>query len=249
MKKLAPYIWILVLLVSIETKAQTFKPGVLVGLVTSQVGGDGYSGFNKLGLTFGGYVRYQLSDNWSTQFEIAYVQKGSRNNFSISESDPNQASQYFLMRLNYIEIPLMFKFSHRNFIYEIGAYYGQLVGFYYEYRDDFGGASGPFESADELNSEIERIAAQSGNSDPAYLKDYDVGLIIGFGYKINDNLLGSLRYSNSILPIRPNDSGSVDLYPTSINLGWTNTVINATLRYTFGQGDEKVFVDPKKKNQ
>ena len=79
MKKLFPYIWIILLLVSLDTKAQTFKPGVLVGLVTSQVGGDGYSGFNKLGLTFGGYVRYQLSDNWSTQFEIAYVQKGSRN--------------------------------------------------------------------------------------------------------------------------------------------------------------------------
>ena len=230
-----------------ESQAQTFKSGIFAGMVTSQVGGDGYSGFNKLGLTFGGFVRYQLSDNWSTQFEIAYVQKGSRNNFSISESDPNQSSVYFLMRLNYIEIPLIFKFNHRNFIYEAGLYYGQLVSFYYEYRDDGGGTSGPFESVDDFNAEIDRISGLSGNTDPAYLENYDFGGILGLGYKISDNVFFGVRWSNSIIPFRAHDSGAADLYPTSINLGWTNTVVSGSFRYTFGNGDEKVFVDPNKR--
>ncbi len=68
-------------IVSLSTEAQTFKPGIFGGIVTSQVGGDSYSGFNKLGVTFGGFVRYAINDKWSAQFELAYVQKGSRNSF------------------------------------------------------------------------------------------------------------------------------------------------------------------------
>ena len=214
-----------------EGQSQTFKPGIFGGIVTSQVGGDSYSGFNKLGITFGGFVRYDLSEHWSTQFEIAYVQKGSRNSFSISENDPSQSSERFLMRLNYIEIPLLFKFDHRNFVYEGGLYYARMVGFYLEYFNGYS-TTGPYESLDDFNDRI-RTTGQTKE-----MKDYDFGAMIGVGYKISDNLLGSIRVSNSLMAIKEFESGAKDFYPTSLRIGYTNTVLLGTFRYTFGEGDE-----------
>lgn len=213
------------------SQEQTFKPGVIGGIVTSQVGGDGYTGFNKLGFSFGGYVRYNLNDKWSMQFEIAYVQKGSRNDFSISENDPAQAAEYFILRLDYIELPLLFKFSHRNFVYEAGLYYGRLVGFYTEYYSGYSTA-GPYESLDDFNEVLQDLGVT------AVFKNYDFGILIGAGYKITDNLLGSVRLSNSLIAIWPFESGQVDYYPTSFRIGYTNTALVGTLRYTFGTGDE-----------
>ncbi len=208
-------------------QAQTFKSGLFAGIVTSQVGGDGYSGFNKLGVTFGGFVRYPMNDRWSSQFEIAYVQKGSRNDFSISENDPTQSSEFFLLRLDYVEIPFLFKFSHNNFVYEGGLYYGRLVSAYMEFRND-GGSGGVYDGLDEINQLF---------NNP--VQNWDLGLLFGVGYKIHDNLLGHVRLSNSIVPIKEFESGQVDLYPTSFRLGLTNTVVLGTFRYTFGEGDEK----------
>lgn len=218
--------------ISPESSGQTFKSGLIGGIVTSQVGGDSYSGFNKLGLTVGGFVRYGLSEKWSAQFEIAYVQKGSRNDFSISENDPSQASEFFLMRLNYIEIPLLIKFSHRNFVYEAGLYYGSLVGLYMEYRQDNGRVSGPYENLDEFNQQL------IDNGETKLVKDYDFGGMVGLAYKITDNILGLLRISTSFIPIKEFEVGQKDYYPTHLRLGYTNSALTATLRYTFGQGDE-----------
>ena len=213
-----------------ELSAQTFRPGVLFGLTTSQVGGDSYQGFNKLGLTFGGYVRYNLNDNWSTQFEIYYIQKGSRNDFSISTNDPSQSSEYFLLRLNYVEIPLLFRLNHRKFIYEIGPYYSQLVGMQFEWRNDNGSAAGPFTSADEFNSHY----------DFQYpLQSSDWGFILGVAYKITEKMVGSVRYGQGIMAIKKFESGAINPYPTNLNYGWTNTVISGTIRITFGEGDDR----------
>ena len=216
---------------SAESQSQTFKPGIFGGIVTSQVGGDSYAGFNKLGISFGGFVRYDLNDHWSTQFEIAYVQKGSRNNFSISENDPSQSAERFIMRLNYIEIPVLFKFDHRNFIYEGGLYYARMIGFYLEYFDGYN-TTGPYTSLDDFNARLR------GTGQTKEMKDYDFGAMLGVGYKITDNLLGSIRLSNSLMSIKDFESGERDFYPLTLRIGYTNTVLLGTFRYTFGEGDE-----------
>jgi len=201
-----------------------------MGLTTSQVGGDGFQGFNKLGLTFGGFVRYNLNDKWSTQFEIYYMQKGSRNDFSITTNDPTQSSEYFLMRLNYVEIPLLFRLNHRRFIYEIGPYYSRLIGFNFEWRNDYGSSAGPFTDVDDFNSHY-------NFQHP--LKESDWGFILGIAYKINPKVVGALRLGQGVMAIKKHESGAVDPYPTSLNYGWTNTVISGTFRITFGEGDDR----------
>lgn len=71
-----------------------------VGVVGSQVDGDTYEGFNKAGITAGLFVNRKLSDLFSLQLEMNYIQKGSR-----KPLDDNNT--YYLMRVTYIEVPVL----------------------------------------------------------------------------------------------------------------------------------------------
>ena len=50
--------------------AQSFNGGVLAGAVTSQVNGDGYSGYHQLGWTAGAYVGLPIGENLTLQTEL-----------------------------------------------------------------------------------------------------------------------------------------------------------------------------------
>lgn len=79
--------------------SQSFFGGIAFGGVTSQVDGDHNNGFHKVGFTAGAFVGLELTDIIETQFEIKYIQKGSRSD----ADDPYQ----FLIRLDYVELPLV----------------------------------------------------------------------------------------------------------------------------------------------
>jgi len=50
--------------------------GVFGGVTASQVDGDSYSGFNKLGLNAGGYINQHIDLNIYWQAELKYVSRG-----------------------------------------------------------------------------------------------------------------------------------------------------------------------------
>ena len=93
------FILLILFILSLSLKSQAFFGGIALGGVTSQVDGDGNNGFHKAGFTAGAFVGLELSDIFETQFEIKYIQKGSRS----SADDPDQ----FTIRLDYIELPLI----------------------------------------------------------------------------------------------------------------------------------------------
>ena len=86
-------------LIIIPVHSQSFFGGIAIGGVTSQVDGDNNDGFHKAGFTGGAFVGLELSDIWEAQFEVKYIQKGSRS----SADDPAQ----FTIRLDYVELPLV----------------------------------------------------------------------------------------------------------------------------------------------
>ena len=53
------------MLFSFIGKSQVFKSGLILGLSGSQVEGDGYGGYNKLGFIAGGFTNTNLSEKWS----------------------------------------------------------------------------------------------------------------------------------------------------------------------------------------
>ena len=85
--------------VYVTANSQSFFGGIALGGVTSQIDGDHNNGFHKVGFTAGAFVGLELSDIFDTQFEIKYIQKGSKS----SADDPTP----FTIQLDYIELPLI----------------------------------------------------------------------------------------------------------------------------------------------
>ena len=98
---------VLLLLFPLATFAQKFNAGIRAGIVASQVDGDTYEGFDKAGVIAGLYVNRSFSDKFSLQLEMDFIQKGSR-------MPVDDLNNYYLMRLSYLEVPLLLQWHVSN---------------------------------------------------------------------------------------------------------------------------------------
>ena len=105
---------------------QCFDGGVLAGGLISQVDGDNWEGYNKLGYMAGGFVQLELSKHSSLQLEMEYIQKGSRKPANADSGDYYS----YLLRLHYLEIPLLYQFAFlKRFSVEAGPAIDVLLGY------------------------------------------------------------------------------------------------------------------------
>jgi hypothetical protein len=181
-----------------------FKVGFLGGVNTSQVHGDMLSGFNKAGLIAGGFVKKEISDTWGVKFEILYTEKGSRKNARPDKGDV----KFFLLRLNYAEIPLVLRFRHKKIVGELGLSEAFLVN--HRQWDEVG--------------EITHLNP---------VRKTETNLITGLAWQVRDNIEFNVRYTNSIFPVLKFD---VPVYYTSrfynlFNRGFYNNVLNFSIHY------------------
>ena len=72
------FLVIVLFIIPVMTLAQRFKGGVLLGICASQVDGDTYGGFDKVGLQGGVFVNTKFTKYWGAQMEIQYNAKGAR---------------------------------------------------------------------------------------------------------------------------------------------------------------------------
>src|SRR4051812_48570184 len=95
---------ILFSIAGLSTKGQStgFGSGLRLGIAGTQVNGDRLSGFNKVGIVGGLFITRHFNKSFSWQFEMVYVQKGSR-------KPTTKDNTYYLLRVNYIELPLMIR--------------------------------------------------------------------------------------------------------------------------------------------
>jgi hypothetical protein len=199
-----------ILILTSSLYGQRFNGGTMGGLVSSQVAGDGYSGFKKAGVFVGAFVNLDISDKSAFQMELEYFQKGSRQNREPEKGIENS----LLLRLNYIELPVLYqyKFSER-FKVEAGPSLGFNVGY--------------FERADE-----DVISDQPDYNKPASVSfQINVGLYIYF----LDNLAVNIRTNNSLMNIRSrNATGDVRRF---WDFGQYNDALVLSVYYTFwGKG-------------
>lgn len=108
-----------------EPKSQEFRVfegGVSAGFNFTQVDGDNYAGFNKLGLNAGPIVHVNFNPNWNVSLELLYSQKGAR-----TKPDPNIVNTY-LLAMDYAEVPVVLNYNDKNrLIFQAGLCYGRLV--------------------------------------------------------------------------------------------------------------------------
>lgn len=186
-----------------------FVPGIKLGIAATQVDGDTYAGYNKPGPIIGSTLTANINQKWTAQFEIYYIQKGSRHNANIEEGDYS----FYLMRLNYMEVPVLFQYHLKKFIFDVGP----SMGFLFSSREE--NYSGRFDN-------------------PYSFYSTDLCYNLGVSYTLIKNLSVNWRFSYSILPIRKFPTYTGLWYDRNVQ---KNNVIAFSLVYTFKKdnADEK----------
>ena len=201
-----------------------FKAGIFSGITTTQIDGDGYSGFDKAGITFGGFVNNKFgSEKWSAQMEMLFVDKGSRQQPNIE-----RGIRYKEIKLSYVEVPVIAKVQHKKLFYEAGLSYGILV------------RHSEYDESGELNN-------------PTVFKKNEYAYNLGLSYFFTEKLSFNARFVRSILPVRDYSVftrfGFFTVSGVGIFGGSYNTDLSYTLRYQFGTGEkQEKKEDEKEKN-
>lgn len=188
--------------------SQFFHGGMRLGGNGSQVSGDRLSGFDKFGFHGGLYVGVNLNERTRLQLEMMYVQKGSRQN-----AKPHKGIySSYLLRLNYIELPLMLVWRGNSYFeLEGGLSYGNLMN--------------------NTDVEWDENGVLPGM---APFRKYEISVQLGFNYLLNENLRVNFRLNNSILPVREHAGGATYL----LNRGQYNTVLMLGVNYLFGNSEK-----------
>jgi hypothetical protein len=180
MKRFLFILWLA--LPALFTHSQNFEGGVLVGLTASQIDGDAYRGYNKVGLQGGGWVRRMFTYTLGGQMEIRYVQKGALKRNTVD--DPT----YRRTALHYIDVPLVAQYVYnKSVVFELGISPEVLIAAKQE--DENGSLPIP---------------------DPQF-NFFTMSATAGIGYRFLEILSVHFRFSYSILPIRAHPSGQTYL--------------------------------------
>jgi opacity protein-like surface antigen len=174
--------------------AQRFNGGVVAGICASQVDGDTYAGFDKLGFQGGVFVNTKFSDAWGAQMEIKYNGKGARKRTSKDDFET------YSLTLHYIDLPLMVNFTIKEkYILDAGLVPGYLFA--------KNGEENGYKFTDE------EISA---------FKKFDLSWLLGFNYKITDNFIANIRYSYSLFSIRDYENIDANYGIIAQIFGYTN---------------------------
>lgn len=199
--------------------AQQFKAGILAGIVTSQVDGDTYAGYDRVGAMAGGFVSKNISANgkWNLSFELTYIQKGSR---KVPHPDKGDLASYSLS-LNYAEVPL-------------------LVTYNFSTSDSSGGERLKFaiEGGIGMGALVRSKESDANGLIPAGgipFQKADYSIIVGLDYLLTKHLVFNVRTEYSLVPVRK--FGTAPYYQNwtyrFLKPGYYNNMIVFVLRYRF----------------
>jgi hypothetical protein len=179
---------------------QEFNGGFMVGIDAAEISGDRLEGPNKAGIYAGAFVNRYFTDRSSMQMELNFVQKGSRKNPDSLNFDT------YLLRLNYVELFVHYKWDFgTRFTLEAGPSLGVLIN------------KPPYE---EANGQL--LTGPTFN-------DTDLSANIGLFVALTERWKFNVRYSNSVLAVRPHSKGQTYRW----NRGQYNEVLSFTFHYTF----------------
>ena len=154
--------------------AQEFKAGFFGGVTASQVDGDFYAGYNKLGLTAGAYVNRYIEYDIYWQIEIKYVTRGVYKGPELNDPTLHKSGYH------YIELPLSVHYLYDEKIQlEVGTSPEVLI------RTVFSDQDGVIDPSN-------------------YPENRRFGLSVfgGLTYWVNDNTGVGIRYTYSAFPFR-----------------------------------------------
>ncbi len=185
----------------------------------TQVDGDEFYGFHKIGLNVGPMVSmpFGKKKNWSASMELLYSQKGSYHGGSTD-------STTYRITLDYAEVPLLIHFTDKKLISGgVGICYGQLVN-YKETKNNFFDSIFTYQNA---------------------LSNYELSVIADVQIRLWSKLWANIRYQYSLMSNHSVVVSDPTTYPRkSFTREQYNNVISLRLTWVFNQ--EKIAKTPKK---
>jgi hypothetical protein len=149
-------------------------------------------------------VNLHISEKWLFQFEIDYIQKGSRKNPRPSKYDYTK----YVLNLQYFEMPLLFKWQFKErFELELGPAMAYLL----------------------KNTDVERDESGLFTDPRPPFNRLDLSAMGGLSFKLLKHLKLNIRGSQSLLPIRKHASGAT----YRLNRGQYNSVLAFTLHLEY----------------
>ena len=189
---------------------KVFNGGLILGANFTQVDGDSFYGYHKVGLNAGGVVYIHFTRTLGVSMELLYSQKGSRGELVTGSQSIGTYVEKYFMNLNYVEVPITFHLIVHNFDLEAGASYAYLI------------SSGEWIEADQP-AVIDPVQNRFNTTDFEY--------IIGAGRRLYKKLYANIRFQYSILSVRPNDR--IPYGYSYGNNGQYNNLLNLRFIYFF----------------
>ncbi|XZF16122.1 porin family protein [Chitinophagaceae bacterium MMS25-I14] len=186
-----------------EEIPRVFYGGLLLGTNFTQVDGDSYAGYHKVGLNIGGIAYAQFAEHVAGSIEILFSQKGSHGHQEQYSNSKAYIIDKYDIKLNYAEVPLQINyFDKRKSHFGAGFSYSQLI------------------SSDETATTNPPVAGWSDTLARYPFKKSDINFIAGANLHLFAGLFLNLRFQYSVFSIRKSyypEFGRADQY----NNVWT----------------------------
>lgn len=179
----------------------------------------------KIGFNAGLFVNIPLADKISFQPEVLYNQMGAKSVITSNEvttgSTTVKTEANSKVELNYISVPMMFQFRPaKSFYFEAGPEFSYFLDGKNKGETTITTTNG--------STTATQYASASESIDKDDIKKFNVGLGLGVGLDITDNLGINARYISSLTHIADNS----DVPEANKNIN-TNRVFQLGLSYKF----------------
>ncbi len=196
-----------------------FYGGVVAGANFTQVDGDNFAGYHKVGANVGGIVYAHLANKLAASMEILFVQKGSRAHkeqvtpfIDPVAGSPIRINKYNI-DLNYAEVPIMINyFDKRKSNFGVGFSYSHLI------------------SSNEKIITTPTLAPDTDPSNYGFRKS-DINFLAGVNLKLVGGLFLNVRFQYSMFSIRDKD----ERYNNYIRKNQFNNLYVLRLMYLFNK--------------
>jgi hypothetical protein len=168
-----------------EEEPRTFYGGLLLGSNFTQVDGDNFAGYHKVGLNAGGIVYTHLGEKVAASMEILFSQKGSRSNKAQASNSKMYSIERYGIDLNYAEVPLQINYFDRR-------------------KSHFGGGF----SFSQLITSNEYITSRPAFNEDTLtnfkFKKSDINFVLGGNLHLWEGLFLNIRFQYSLFSVRKN---------------------------------------------
>lgn len=193
-----------------EEDPKVFNGGLVGGLNFTQVDGDTFYGYHKVGINAGGVVYVHFSKVFGASIELVYTQKGSRGELITQSPTLGEYVEKYFMNVNYVEVPVTFHAISHGFDFEAGLSYARLV-----------------KSSEWIEADVPVLVDPVANR----FNTTDLDYIFGISRKLYKGLYANARFQYSVTSIRPWDRVPLGYgYGTG---GQFNNMFNLRLMYLF----------------